>query len=545
MAAMLLPSNRSYAIHHSPFTPTFTFMKQLLILLGCFLSLSVSAQRNIDVQHYKYELELSDLSDAITGKAVIRVSFLAPASQFVLDLASVEEDKGMQAFMVLEVGNAKPLMFVHRNDQLVINLNKPAAAKETRSFEIQYMGTPKDGLIISKNMHGDRTFFADNWPDRAHQWIPCNDTPSDKSAVDFIVTAPAHYRVISNGLLQSEEVQKDGRRRTHWKEELSIPTKVMVIGAARFAVARVDSSYSIPVTAWVYPQDSAKGVYDYALGDDILKFFTSYVGPYPYKKLANVQSKTIFGGMENANAIFYAENTVTGTRRSEALMAHEIVHQWFGNTATEKSFSHLWLSEGFATYLTDIYIEQKYGIDSFQNRMQQEKMQVIKFALENELPVVDTLSSYMDLLNANSYQKGAWVLHMLRQEVGNKNFQKIIQTYYSQYQHSNADTRDFQRVAEAVAGRDLAWFFDQWLYQPGIPVLKMEMKLKDNELKIEINQDKHLFRFPLEVMVVEEDGETTTHRIEVKGRETEFKLKTKGPVKVSFDPERKLLYHMK
>lgn len=518
-------------------------MKQFLILLSCFISINIAAQRNIDVQHYKYEIELSDLSDAITGKAVIRVNFLAPASQLVLDLASVEEDKGMQAFMVQEVGDAKPLVFGHRNNQLLINLNKPAAAKETRSFEIQYMGTPKDGLIISKNKHGDRTFFADNWPNRAHQWVPCNDVPSDKSGVEFIVTAPAHYRVISNGLLQSEETQKDGRRRTHWKEDLPIPTKVMVIGAARFAVARVDSSYSIPVTAWVYPQDSAKGKYDYALGDDILKFFTSYIGPYPYKKLANVQSKTIFGGMENANAIFYAENTVTGNRRSEALMAHEIVHQWFGNTATEKSFAHLWLSEGFATYLTDIYIEQKYGVDSFRNRMQEEKMQVIRFALENELPVVDTVSSYMDLLNANSYQKGAWVLHMLRHEVGDKNFQKIVQAYYSQYQHSNADTRDFQRVAETVAGRDLAWFFDQWLYRPGVPELTMEMKMKDNELKIEINQGKHLFRFPFEILVIAEDGETTNHRIEVKGKETEFKLKTKGPVKVSFDPERKLLYH--
>jgi aminopeptidase N len=520
-------------------------MKPFLILLCCFVCLNAGAQRNIDVQHYKYEIELSDLSDAITGKAVIRVNFLAPASHLVLDLASVEEDKGMQAFMVKEVGDAKPLVFSHRKDELFINLNKPAAAKETRSFEIQYMGTPKDGLIISKNKYGDRTFFADNWPDRARNWVPCNDVPADKSAVEFIVTAPAHYRVISNGVLQSEEMQRDGRRRTHWKEDLPIPTKVMVIGAARFAVARVDSSYSIPVTAWVYPQDSAKGTYDYALGDDILKFLTSYIGPYPYKKLANVQSKTIYGGMENASAIFYAEYTVTGNRYSEALMAHEIAHQWFGNTATEKSFAHLWLSEGFATYLTDIYIEQKYGVDSFHSRMQQEKMQVIRFALENELPVVDTLSSYMELLNANSYQKGAWVLHMLRHEVGDKTFQKIIQTYYKQYQHGNADTRDFQRVAETVAARDLAWFFDQWLYRPGVPELTMEMKMKDNELKIEINQGKNLFRFPLEVMVIEEDGETVTHRIEVKGKETEFKVKTKGPVKVSFDPERKLLYHIK
>jgi hypothetical protein len=104
----------------------------------------------------------------------------------------------------------------------------------------------------------------------------------------------------------------------------------MVIGAARFAVKQFSDSSITPVSAWVYPQDSTKAVYDYELAASIVKFFSGYIGPYPFEKLANVQSKTIFGGMENAGAIFYAENTVTGTRKSEALLAHEIAHQWFG-----------------------------------------------------------------------------------------------------------------------------------------------------------------------------------------------------------------------
>jgi aminopeptidase N len=316
-------------------------MKFLLSALSFLLCLAAQAQQPIDVQHYRFELELSDHSDAIVGKATIKVSFLQPVSQLVLDLGSVEEDKGMQAFSVLEEGNAKPLAFHHRNNQLFINLNNPSKEKETRTFTIQYMGTPKDGLVISKNMYGDRTFFGDNWPNRAHEWIPCHDTPSDKASVEFIVTAPSHYSVIANGLLVQEKILPGNKKITSWKEELPIPTKVMVIGAAKFAVRRVDSSYSVPVTAWVYPQDSAKGAYDYAVADDILKFYSNYIGPYPYKKLANVQSKTIFGGMENANAIFYAEHTVTGKRNTEDLIAHEIVHQWFGNTATEKHFSHL------------------------------------------------------------------------------------------------------------------------------------------------------------------------------------------------------------
>jgi aminopeptidase N len=517
-------------------------MRYILAFLSAIPCISF-AQEPVDVQHYKYEIELSDNSDAINGKAFITVKFLTDASTISFDLASGEEEKGMYVFGVKE--GVQKLTSVHHNDVVTINLLKPAKKDEVRTFEIDYMGTPKDGLIISKNKYNDRTFFADNWPNRAHNWIPCNDVPSDKATVEFIVTAPSHYKIISNGLLKEEKLVGSSKR-THWKEDLPIPTKVMVIGAANFAVARVDSSYPIPVTAWVYTQDSTKGFYDYALGDDILKFFESLVGPYPYKKLANVQSKTIFGGMENASAIFYAENSVTGTRKSEALMAHEIAHQWFGNTATEKSFAHVWLSEGFATYLTDMYIEKKYGVDSFQKRMQQEREEVIEFAKTSKQAVIDSTSDLMDLLSPNSYQKAAWVLHMLRNEVGDSNFKKIIRSYYEQYKFKNADTRDFQKVAETVYGKDLKWFFDQWLYQPGIPELDIEMKADGDEFKLNIKQGERVYRFPIDVQIIGNLGtESFKERFYVDSKEEEFKIKTKGPFRIVVDPEKKLLYDEK
>ena len=514
-------------------------MKRVAGLFFILFSLWGRSQ-NIDVQHYKYEIELSDQSDAINGRAFITAKFLTDAPVVKFDLTSGEEEKGMYAFQVREGSQILP--FTHKNNEVVINMNKPAKAGEVRTFEISYMGTPRDGLIISRNKYDDRTFFADNWPDRAHNWIPCNDRPSDKASVEFIVTAPSHYRVVSNGLLKEEKELDNNRKRTHWAEDLLIPTKVMVIGAADFAVARVDSAYRVPVTAWVYQQDSSKGYYDYALGDDILRFFESYIGPYPYKKLANVQSKTIFGGMENANAIFYAENTVTGTRKSEALMAHEIAHQWFGNTATEKNFAHLWLSEGFATYMTDLYIEQKYGVDSFQKRLQEERDEVIRFAGKSNQPVVDSVSEYMDLLNPNSYQKGAWVLHMLRNEVGDSSFKKIIRTYYEQYQFRNADSRDFEKVAETVSGKDLKWFFDQWLYQPGVPELMIQSKMDSDEGKVKITQNTGSFRFPLEIDLIKKDGKMVKERIFVQGKESEFKFKISGVKSIVIDPDKELLF---
>jgi aminopeptidase N len=120
-------------------------------------------------------------------------------------------------------------------------------------------------LIIKKNLHGERTFFADNWPNRAHFWIPCKDRPDDKASFEFIVTAPSEYRVVSNGILISETSLNEKQKQTHWKTNIALPTKVMVIGVARFAVKEyADSPKGIPVTAWVYQKDSAKGFSDYS-----------------------------------------------------------------------------------------------------------------------------------------------------------------------------------------------------------------------------------------------------------------------------------------
>ncbi|MEO6069956.1 MAG: M1 family metallopeptidase [Chitinophagaceae bacterium] len=497
--------------------------------------------QDIDVLHYRYRLEVTDRNDTLTGMAVVTFVLQSERHLATLDLAGINQNgKGM---MVKYVGaGTYELKFTHERDKLLIGLPKNKMG-DTLKIWIVYNGIPADGLIISKNKYGDRTFFADNWPNRAHQWVPCKDVPADKASVEFTVTAPAHYNVISNGVLIEEKELGYGKKETHWKEDNPIPTKIMVIGIARFATKTFkDSPKDIPVSAWVYPQDSTKGFYDYALAVPILKFFTEYIGPYPYQKLANVQSKTIFGGMENASAIFYAENTVTGNRSSEELMAHEIAHQWFGNTASEKIFAHLWLSEGFASYLTDIYVEHKYGKDSMIRKMQKERMQVIQFAARSPNAVVDTTSILMDLLNANSYQKGAWVLHMLRSEVGDSTFHQIIKTYYGLYKGSNADTRDLQAVAENVSGKNLKLFFDQWLYTPGIPVLMVQQQLSANEVQIKITQQRGLFHFPIEIGLVKEGGEMQIEKIEVTEKETVYKTKISGVKKVLIDPNGKLLF---
>ncbi|MEP6700710.1 MAG: M1 family aminopeptidase, partial [Bacteroidota bacterium] len=316
-------------------------MKKYFLLLLCFAYIAgiVNAQSKIDVLDYKFNIELNDNNDTIYGQAEIKLKILSPSSIIKFDLVTRNETgKGMAVTNITGPGIRS---FVKDKDSVKIILMpgiEPSVG-DTVSYIIQYHGIPADGLIISKNKYGHRTFFSDNWPNRAHNWIPCIDDPADKATVEFIVTAPSHYQVISNGIKIEETNLPNNNKLTHYKEDVPLPTKVMVIGVAEFAIDTAGVVNNVQVYSWVFPENKKEGFYDYAIAKDILGFYINYIGPYAYKKLANVQSKTIFGGMENAGAIFYSENSVTGDRQEEGLLAHEIAHQWFGDMATEKSFA--------------------------------------------------------------------------------------------------------------------------------------------------------------------------------------------------------------
>jgi len=329
--------------------------KTLSFLFICFCALSVKAQVRlvaIDVQHYTFAIRLNDQNDTVKGRATIAIKFLKDVTTFQLDLVKTKSDgKGMLVSAVKEDG--KDISFVQDSD--VVNIKAAAKINSLHSYVITYQGIPADGLIISTNQYGHRTFFGDNWPNRAHNWLPCADYPADKATVDFEVTAPDHYQVVSNGLKVEEKNIGGNLKYTHWKEAVPLPTKVMVIGVADFAIDHTGDVGQIPVYTYVFPESKEAGFKSYAVAKDILPFYIKNVGPYAYEKLANVQSKTIFGGMENAGAIFYFENSVT-SRGIEELMAHEIAHQWFGDGASEKSFAHLWLSEGFTSKINTALI---------------------------------------------------------------------------------------------------------------------------------------------------------------------------------------------
>ncbi len=335
---------------------------------------------------------------------------------------------------------------------------------------------------------------------------------------------------------------------THWREEVPIPVKVMVVGIARFAVQHAGKVDDISVESWVYPQNRVEGFYDYAVAVKVLDYFHRNIGPYPFKKLANVQSKTRWGGLENAGAIFYSESSVNGKGDHEGLIAHEEAHQWFGNSASENDWHHVWLSEGFATYFANLYLEHAYGRDRLVKEQLLDRDQVIKFYQKNPAPIVDTtLTDINKVLSTNTYQKAGWVLHMLRHKVGDEDFWKGIRQYYATYQKSNAMTVDFKRTMETATGKDLTLFFDQWLYEGGHPKITgtWRYNAKTSQVMLEISQVQPgiYFRFPLDLKMVGKDGKTHIQTIQIDSKTSKTSLIVPfPPQELIIDPDTWLLF---
>ncbi len=529
-------------------------MRYISFLYFClFLLIQLSAQNHytrfesIDVQNYIFEIHLNDSTNRIEGKSTIKIKLLKPSQKVILDLVGKNDstNTGMEVSNVSF--NSTPLKFSHQNNLLEIDFNRIFETGEAVEFEVNYSGIPADGLIISKNKFGDRTFFGDNWPDRAQYWLPTVDHPSDKAAVEFKVVAPEKYQVVSNGFQLEESNLENKEKLTVWKENVPISTKIMVIGVARFAVLNNGNFIEIPVSSWVFPQNRENGFLDYSVGDKPLKYFSELIGPYSYEKLAHVQSNTRYGGMENAGCIFYAENSVTGKNRAEGLIAHETAHQWFGNSVTEQNWHHVWLSEGFATYLTHLYNKHSLGEETFRKGLIKDREMVIRFAKRKLAPVIDTtITNYNQLLNTNSYQKAGWILHMLHENMGDSFFVRSLQKYYRIFKDSTVLTADFQKVVETVSGQNLEHFFQQWLYLPGFPKLKVDWKQKTNNalnLKISQVQKNYLFEFPLDIEILFRSGNKITKTIEIKDWATEIKIPLKEKVEVvQLDSEVKLLF---
>jgi aminopeptidase N len=377
--------------------------------------------------------------------------------------------------------------------------------------------------------------------------MPCVDHPSDKAPIEFLITLPNHYQVVGNGLQLEETDLPNNQKLYHWKTTKALPTKVMVFGAAKFAVQHTGFAHNIPVSTWVFPERKTDGFKDFSIAKNVLSFFIEKFGDYPYDKLANVQSSTRYGGMENAGTIFYFEKSVTGEQKHENLIAHEIAHQWFGNAVSESDWPHIWLSEGFATYLTDLYVLETKGEEKYKERMRAKRDNIFAFNEKRPGAVVDFKTTKLTaLLNTNSYQKGAFVLHMLRNMIGDTDFWNGLRAYYLQYKHGNASTDDFKEVMAKYSSRDLDVFFDQWLYKQGKPILKTHWIYHDNKVRLTLDQvQDQLFEFPLDLALILKDGTREIKTVNVLHKSSPFVIETSGDVEeIELDPNCNLLFEM-
>lgn len=500
----------------------------------------------LDVLKYAFRLELNDTTNRLSGEATITILFKNSIADFDLDLINKGTDGfGMMVDHVLLEN--RQLKFSHQKNRLRITLSTPANPGQPKTFVIQYAGIPADGLIIGKTKYGDRSFFGDNWPDRGRHWLPCIDHPSDKASVDFIIVAPQKYQVIASGRKIEETNLPRDQKLTHWEERVPIPVKVMTIGVTRFAVDLSAVVDHVPQSIWVYPQNRDEGFNDFAVGTKIFGFFHQHIGPYAYEKLAHVQSRTRWGGLENASNIFYMESSVTGKNQHEGLIAHETAHQWFGNSVTEDDWHHVWLSEGFATYFTALYFEHAYGRDKLVQEMKKDRDEVVDFVKKNRRPIIDTtILDISQVLSTNTYQKAGWVLHMLRRDMGDESFWKGIRQYYSIFRDSNAMTSDFRKIMEQASGKDLRPFFNQWLYQGGHPQLKVSWRYDQAAKKVSLFIDqvqKEQLHFSLEALLRFPNGTTELRTISIGSRQKEYSVPSEQkPLEVILDPNCWLLF---
>lgn len=513
------------------------------VALGCVAMLSVTLRTRAqsteaDVTAYTFSIRIPDTGSAIT--AVAGLSFrCAPASRELrLDLVGLTVDS------VREAGRSTP----YRYDGQSIRIPLPAGDSGASSVEVFYHGTPRDGLIIQTNARGRRSAFGDNWPQRARYWLPTVDDPSDKATVRFHVTAPRQWRVVANGAGGS------CRDSCVWTEGRPVPTYTMVLGAGEFAVSQhrpmVVGRDTIPIEVWTYPEDSAfadSGPFRRAT--EIVETMERLVGPFPYEKLAHVESSTRYGGMENSSAIFYAEKPYVNRTMGEGVVRHETSHQWFGDAVTEREWPHLWLSEGFASYF-DLVIGAALSGDSVLAAGMARDAEAYFSSKVVDRPLVDTAEhDPNNLLNENSYQKGAWVLHMLRGTLGDSAFFRGIREYYRVYRDSTALSSDFQRVMERASGRDLDWFFSQWLWQPGYPRIAARWRYEPSDRRVRLDIDQvqpaawGTFRLPRLVVEAVTAGGTVTRRVyAIDARSTvEFVELGEPPVALRIDPDRRLL----
>ncbi len=504
--------------------------------------------------HYDIDITFDDqLMEFKSARAQITVEVLAQK------LTRIDFDFGEMPIDSVTVGS-KTARTERSAETLNVLLPQAAVRGQKLDVTIAYHGHPKDGMVFAKDRDGNPSATGDNWPNRVHYWIPSLDHPSAKASVSFAVSAPQGYEVIANGKF----VTLTGNAATsHWKfdEAKAIPPYCMIITVNQGAIINSPDKSVTNLMFNVAQRDREYASKGFAAAAPSLAFFSETIAPYPYGKLALIVGATQFGGMENSSAIVFASNlfdprgkeklsTHFGIpSRIESVVAHEIAHQWFGDSVTEATWADLWLSEGFATYFAGLFIQKYDGEDAFRTYMNDAAHKYFGYEKQRNTPIHDTQTQdLMKLLNENNYEKGAWVLHMLRMRLGDDAFFRGLRAYYNEHRERNANTEDLRAALERASKTSLREFFARWIYGSGHPVYEwssqtVEQRNGTNVVTIVIKQTQTALPFldPIPVTITSE-GKTTRVTLQPKGRLATAQVRVgKVPLDIKIDPDDTIL----
>lgn len=457
-------------------------------------------QEEFDVLYYHIDLEIFPQEKTVSGEVRIRSRALNNINILELDLIS-------SLFVTSVKTGETNLGFEHRNDLLSVDLDRIYDQNEIVDIIVEYSGKPGSTFGFSER-DGHPWIWTLSQPYGSRDWWPCKNLPDDKAdSLDLVITVPEDLIVASNGSLISED-NKNGNTTFHWKVKYPISSYLVSLAIYPYLIAtdyfRYTENDSMPVVNYIMPNVFENNRNLYKVTIDMLEYFTSIFGPYPFidEKYGHAEFPWS-GGMEHQTI-----SSMIGP--FEFLIAHELGHQWWGDMITCSDFHHIWLNEGFATYSEALWDEYKNGPSALHNRMRNRRY------FGKGTIYVDNVENQGRIFNYNlSYAKPSWVLHMLRNIMGDEMFFNTLRAWGdSDKKYGVAVTEDFQKVCEEVSQMDLGAFFQQWIYGEYHPVYLYDWVYSGSEGQYELTLDiyqfqiQNQFTIPIDIHIATEKGDT-------------------------------------
>lgn len=418
----------------------------------------------IDVTYYALDIRLDPVRKIIGGSVRVDLTVTRPTQTIPLQLAA------QMTVDSARIGSRRaPIRRDH--DALFIDIEQPQQPHARLSTTVYYHGTPRFGGPNADNAfyfvahNGTPMIASYGLPYAPHEWWPTKDTPADKAdSASLTFTVPAPLVAVSNGRLVDHHVNPDGTIRYHWVVHYPIYPGVISVAATNFvefgSYYHYASHDSMPLTYYVYPEDEEKARVSFAILPGVMNAYVKWLGEYPYvREKYGVAEFEVHGYREHQTIGSYAAVLITGDHKNDRILAHELAHQWFGDLVSVRNWSHIWLNEGFANYAPALWHESAGGPSAYHSYM--EALDTDDFT--GSLVLADSMD--LDkMFTHTTFNKGAWVIHMLRHVLGDAAFRSMLHAYIKTNANRTVTTADLQRIAERFRGGSLDWFFHEWVY---------------------------------------------------------------------------------